>query len=69
MKKEVKELLGTECKSSNNRRWMAAYRSLVNRLNVLQNIPKPWTIEQSGYIEGYKEAVKEFTGYATRKLK
>jgi hypothetical protein len=69
MQETQEELLKTEATGSNSRKWMTAYSGLVNRLTYLKNIPKPWTIEQVGYIQGYEEAVKHFSDWATKSNK
>jgi len=61
------QLLATKTNSSNNRRWMEAYRALVNKLAALQNIPQPMTHDQTMYIRGFEDAANEFKMYALKK--
>ena len=61
------QLLKTKTVSSSNRRWMDAYRALVNKLAVLKNIPQPMTHDQTMYIRGFEDAANEFKQYALKK--
>lgn len=68
MKKELSE--ETVKTGGYSRKWMDAYKALINKRNTLQEIPKELIDEKMEFfIKGYEEACKIFEDYATNRLK
>lgn len=61
------EILETKAVGSNGRRWMDAYRAMLNKLDALKSIPKPLTHDQHMYIHGFEDAANVFKQYAFKK--